>query len=116
MDGSWGGLCGTTFTMAEANLVCKQMGHPGAKEVNEDMTCLQGMKFQLFKLDVFVLHVVKVVKEAGRDRRVPIASLECSGSETCLRECNLDQKTRCRPEQAVAVVCRWAKCMKNTPT
>ena len=36
--GSWGSLCDETFGMAEANLVCKQMGHHlGAKEVNIDL-------------------------------------------------------------------------------
>ena len=107
VDGSWGGLCDDTFTMAEANLVCKQMGHPGAKEVNVDMICLRGMTFQLFKLDMFVLPVVKVVKGAGRETTIPIASLKCAGDETCLGKCLLDHKTRCRPDRAVAVVCRW---------
>ena len=109
MDGSWGSLCDDTFGMAEANLVCKQMGfHLGAKEVNIDLKLLEGVKFEQFKVNFFVFHVVKVVKGAGRDRGVPIASLKCSGSETCLRECHLDQQTRCRPEQAVAVICRLA--------
>jgi len=82
VDGSWGSLCDDSFTMVEANLVCKQMGyHLGAKEV---------------------------VRGAGRDRRdgtIPIASLKCGGWEKCLGECNLDQKTRCGSNQAVAVVC-----------
>ena len=35
LDGSWGSLCDETFTLVEANLVCKQMGyHLGAKEVS----------------------------------------------------------------------------------
>merc|ERR1712130_712072 len=74
VDGSWGSLCDDTFGMAEANLVCKQMGfHLGAKEV---------------------------VKGAGRDRTTPIWNLKCAGWEKCLGQCSLDQKTRCRPDQA----------------
>ena len=108
MDGSWGSLCDDTFGMAEANLVCKQMGfHLGAKEVNIDLKLLEDMKFGQLKLNIFVFHVVKVVKGAGRDRTTPIWNLKCAGWEKCLGQCSLDQKTRCRPDQAVAIVCRW---------
>jgi len=81
VGGSWGTLCDDTFNMVTANMVCKQMGyHLGAKEV---------------------------IKGAGRERRdPPVGSLQCDGWEKCLGECKLNQRTQCKPTQAVGVVCR----------
>lgn len=53
VDGSWGSLCDDSFTMVEANLVCKQMGyHLGAKEVRIGMKLFRVMKFEQSKRSV----------------------------------------------------------------
>ena len=50
VGGSWGSLCDDSFTMVEANLVCKQMGyHLGAKEVRIGMKLFRAMKFEQSK-------------------------------------------------------------------
>ena len=80
--GEWGTVCDENWDMEDANVVCRQVGYPGA------LQALRGATY-------------------GEGRgRIWLSNLECVGSERNILDCSEDTYLHCSHSQDAAVVCQ----------
>ncbi|KAJ8674874.1 hypothetical protein QAD02_010660 [Eretmocerus hayati] len=94
--GKWGQVCDDKFDMADANVVCRELGfNLGALEIKRG-----GFYGNMNPPDSFM-----------------VDQLKCLGNESTIRECDFDGwgKHNCKPEEAVGIICKTPEktCQKD---
>ena len=88
--GEWGTVCGENWDLDDANVVCRQLGYPGASQALKDAHFGPGQG------------------------RVWLSNLQCNGSESKLLQCFQSPYLHCSHSQDAAVVCKskWLWCAR----
>lgn len=90
--GTWGYVCDDKFGMADADVVCRELGFAhGAEEVVGNSVYMPNENVQTQNKTIFIMDGV-----------------ECQGNETSLKDCDFNGWGihDCNPEEVVGVVCK----------
>ena len=81
-NGSWGTVCGSSWSLSEAMVVCKSLGYPGALEAKQSAFFGQG------KGMIWMDQVI------------------CKGDESDLKKCLYNNVTNCKHSDEAGVLCK----------
>ena len=88
--GEWGTICDNNWDLEDANVVCRQLGYPGALQALEDAAFGPGRG------------------------RIWLSNLQCNGSEKKLMQCVQKPYKHCSHSQDAAVICKSRCLLSNS--